>query len=88
MANHASIEEKQFSIINNKDLPKIGSIWKHYKGNRYVVQGLGILESNEDIVVIYSCEHKLLSYSVPWIRPLSEWNEEISESQKRFTLVS
>lgn len=67
------IEEKQRVIINKIDVPKPGSIWQHYKGDLYLIEGLVMKESTEEIEVCYSNVKRPLP--IPWTRPLSEWNE-------------
>ncbi len=71
------------------DIPKIGSVYKHYKnGKLYEVVGVGKhSESLEDIVVykvLYST--KDFPYGQIWCRPLSIWQEKI-DGKPRFEKV-
>ena len=74
--------------IDTNDLPQPGSLWKHYKGEIYVVMCTGIRESNEEFeVCYYSLKNPL---KCPWVRPLNEWNETVvhaNESVPRFSPV-
>lgn len=79
--------KRQKKIKKAPDVPKPMSIWKHYKGETYVVEGIGMHESNQEIMVIYNKADD--SMPMPWVRPLSEWNEELEYHGRivdRFTL--
>ena len=62
---------------------EIGAIYKHYKGTKYRVVGIGKhTETGEDLVV-YSPIDNLDKF---WIRPLSMWNDIVDKDKniKRF----
>ena len=83
-----SSEEELIDFILDADLPVIGSVWRHYKGELYVVQGTALLESNEQIAVIYISQNTRLP--IPWCRTLKEWYETVThggEIVQRFTMV-
>ena len=56
-----------------KDFPA-GSVWRHYKGNRYVLVELALHSETLEPLVIYrdvDCPEKV------WARPLSMWQETV-----------
>lgn len=60
----------------NKTLARIpkDSIWRHYKGGLYTVNGIGILEASDDLAVRYSP----VGYpKVEFIRSLKAWQENV-----------
>lgn len=68
--------------------PKVGSIWRHYKGTYYRVTGMIMKESSEELEVCYEELSEPLLY--PWSRPISEWFEWIEQDEKsvmRFEMV-
>lgn len=62
-----------------------GSVYKHYKGTKYVVKGIILDHNDASPWVLYA------QYSKPeliWLRKLDVWDETLPETQeKRFTLV-
>ena len=54
-------------------IPK--GIYRHYKGNRYEVLGLGLHSETEEPMVIYKA---LYGQKEIWLRPASMWNEEVT----------
>jgi hypothetical protein len=58
---------------------KLGSIYEHYKGKRYILIGMGKLESTGEVMAIYR-EFTHTSEWETWIRPAAEF-------KKKFTLV-
>ena len=83
------VEKKQHEILLQPDIPKQFSIWQHYKGELYYVQGLVMKESTEELEVCYSKLGR--SLPCPWSRPISEWNESVKNGDgtyvKRFTKI-
>lgn len=82
-------EELEYIPRNYTYVPNVYSIWKHYKGEKYIVLGFNIRESNETVEVRYNSVEKPLP--IPWTRPLGEWNEIIKDVNgkdvRRFTLL-
>ncbi len=56
--------------------PKPSSVWRHYKGNLYVVVGTALLEFSKQPVVVYRGYDDIVS-RIMWVRPLSEWTEMV-----------
>jgi hypothetical protein len=52
----------------------IGSRWVHYKGGRYVIADLVILEASNEVGVVYRSEDHP---GVKFLRALSVWQEMI-----------
>jgi hypothetical protein len=63
------------SLKKAASLVKVGSIYKHYKGNQYKVTGLAIYEPNSEPCVIYKA---LYGDNLTFIRPVSVWTETIN----------
>ena len=83
-----SIERKQRELLEHVDVPKQSSIWQHYKGDLYRVEGLVMREGTEEIDVCYLNVKRPLP--LPWSRPLTEWNDLVDINGKqvrRFVLV-
>jgi hypothetical protein len=70
--------------------PQTG-IWQHYKGTTYRVLGLCWLTENQCWAVRYErldARHERGGTgSVEFVRPLSQWTEEIAPGARRFTPV-
>ena len=49
---------------------EVGEIWRHYKGGRYIIIGLGVHTETEETMVIYS---PVDDRNKVWIRPISMW---------------
>lgn len=62
-------------VLKDRATPKLGSLWKHYKGALYRVLSIGVRESTLDFEVCYS---SLDQRNLVWIRPLSEWTETVT----------
>ncbi len=67
----------------------IPGTYEHYKGNRYEVLGIGLIESTEEPVVIYKplYDDPMTDF---WVRPVSEFEEFVEregQSVPRFKLV-
>lgn len=67
--------------------PSIGQIYRHYKGNLYLVTGFAKhSETLEDLVIYQSVS---LAGNQVWARPVSMWNEIVDVDglpTLRFTL--
>lgn len=57
-----------------------GQRWQHYKGGRYDVLAVGLLEATLDPIVVYAGHD-----GVVWVRTLFVWNEEVAPGTRRFT---
>ena len=76
------IKQKQKKFILRPDVPKPFSIWRHYKGEIYLVGGIVMRESTEEFEVCYSSiKNPLLC---PWSRPISEWIELVKNGDGDF----
>jgi hypothetical protein len=60
----------------------IGSKWQHYKGGKYVVTDIVVIELTNEVGVVYlSVEHP----SVKFLRPLVVWQEGVEwEGEQTF----
>lgn len=63
-------------IANAKSIITVGTQYWHYKSrdNVYNVIGLGFLESNEELCVIYQAQY---GEKLTFIRPLNVWQESV-----------
>jgi hypothetical protein len=78
------IETKKGVYQESPDIPLL-SIWRHYKGEMYKVVGFVMIESSEELGVCYvNLKHPTY---YPWMRPFSEWNQDLGSGEDRFTLV-
>lgn len=59
-----------------------GQLWKHHKGEFYVVRSVGLLEASLDAVVNYADKD-----GVTWTRTLAAWLEVLESGDQRFTLA-
>lgn len=67
------------------DSPRIGEVYRHYKGGHYVVQHFAThSETREQMIVYLNLDHDSL-----WVRPLAEWMKPIDgqPTVKRFEAV-
>ena len=62
-------------------IPK--GIYRHYKGNRYEVQGLALHSETLEPMVIYKA---LYGMGETWTRPAKMWNEEVTLPEGNKTL--
>lgn len=61
---------------------RTGHIYRHYKGGRYLVLFIAThSETGEDTVV-----YRRISDGSDWCRPLSSWQEPVSDGRTRFEL--
>lgn len=80
------VEKKLRDTLQQTDAPEPCSIWQHYKGDYYYIEGLVVKESTEEIEVCYS----KVGGKIAWTRPLSEWNETMKIGNigtKRFVKI-
>lgn len=63
----------------------IGELYQHYKGGLYRVTDLAILESTNEVCVVYQAQY---GERLSFIRPVSVWSEVVEYEGKntaRFT---
>ena len=71
------------------DAPKIGDVYKHYKGDSYEVTGLVLHSNDQEWMVVYKPLYETPDAPL-FTRPLREWSEVVvwgGESVSRFTYV-
>ena len=62
---------------------EIGKIYRHYKGNRYKVLGIGKHSETLEEMIVYQS----LKDGEIWVRPSKMWNEVVNdEGTLRFTI--
>jgi|GEM_PF-4582898 len=74
---------KQFEDV--KDLPTIGGVYAHFRGNLYRVYAVGLFCDNDHEArpaVVYQAEEGGM-----YIRSLSEWNDTVPGGKRRFERV-
>lgn len=73
---HKEQLELAIEIENAKSKVTIGAMYWHYKGRDkiYKVVGLGFLEANDELCVIYQAQYDQL---LTFLRPLSIWLEQV-----------
>lgn len=64
---------------------EIGKVYKHYKGNKYIVLNIGTHTETNEKLVVYS---PINDRSIVWVRPYNMWNEIVDNdnNKKRFEL--
>lgn len=63
---------------------KTGELYRHFKGNAYVVVGVGSDSETLDRVVTYKA---LYGDGLLWTRPYTAFNETMTNGIKRFALI-
>ena len=63
-----------------------GSLWRHYKGGLYRLVVCGRLEATKEPHVVY-VSAETFPYGEHWIRPLTEWGQEVAPGVRRFTQI-
>ena len=58
-----------------------GKIYKHFKGNLYLVLGIAKNSENEEDYVIYKA---LYEDNLVWIRPLANFLEEVNKNNQKY----
>lgn len=72
--------KEQLVLANEKDVAKtqvsVGALYRHYKSpdKVYKVIGLGFMESNDELCVIYQAQY---GEGLTFIRPLSIWLQQV-----------
>ena len=69
--------------------PQVGEVWTHYKGNRYTIKDIAVIEENMIDCAIYyrsdGSDHTL------WVRPLHDFTTNVFDEDgkvvPRFTLT-
>lgn len=73
-----------------KNSVKVGSVYRHYKGNEYYVLAVGKHSETLEYMVVYVSLYDNTESQV-WIRPLSMFTESVQRDGKatpRFSLVA
>lgn len=76
-------------MVASKPEVAVGGIYKHYKGNKYLVLGLGKHSETLEWMVVYVTLYENKEGPM-WCRPAGMWNEVVEyrgKKMKRFTLV-
>ncbi len=60
---------------------EVGKIYKHFKGNLYLVLGIAKNSENEEDYVIYKA---LYEDNLVWIRPLTNFLEEVNKNNQKY----
>lgn len=85
---HKTYMELEEVLRNASNKVVKGAAYRHYKGGIYIVQNMAIVESNEDIAVLYVSE---TNPTVIFVRPLQSWLEDVELNgtiTPRFTLLN
>jgi hypothetical protein len=61
-------------IEDGRNLVAPGSRWRHYTGTEYVAVDVVLLESSNEVAVLY---HSVLRPEVSFVRALSVWLERV-----------
>lgn len=65
-----------------RETPKVGEIWEHFKGNRYKIIAVGHhSETKEKLVVYYDLSGKNSTIDNPCIRPLDMFMSEVDHKK-------
>ena len=64
---------------------KPNEIWKHYKGQYFLVKHLAIDCNTNELVIVYENFTAQDMNGILFTRTHSEWTEEVSPGVKRFT---
>lgn len=86
---HKEQLELKKELEDAKEKINVGSLYWHHKSRDkvYKVVGLGFLESNDELCVIYQAEY---GEHLTFLRPLSVWIEKVEWEGKivpRFTKI-
>ena len=66
----------------NRDIPKINEIYRHFKGNCYMILAVGHhSETKEQLVVYYDLSGKNSTLANPCIRPLDMFMSEVDHDK-------
>lgn len=66
---------------------KIGGVYRHYKGNFYVVEAVATHSETLEEMVLYRA---LYGNGKLWVRPIAMWSEVVNKNgqKRRFELVN
>lgn len=74
----------QEKIIQIKE-EMVGFLYKHFKGNIYLVMDIGVHTETQELMVLYK---NIDDDGLLWCRPLSMFNEELENGKyKRFEKI-
>ena len=73
------------TTIPPANFPRIGSLWKHYKGTVYEVVGACRCCDTGNWVVIYRSTEE--NDPIRWVRLLTSWLDIMGDDSPRFRLV-
>lgn len=85
------IQRVRFNTFHNSEsvLPPVGSMWRHYKGGYYRIEGYTVREFDGRLQVVYSDYYHPRQF--PWNRPFAEWAEKVEAGGvklKRFSYIA
>lgn len=85
MENQEITTDNQEACINNEYEIKIKGVYRHYCGNLYIVEDLGLDSETLETMVIYRA---LYGDNKTWIRPATMFVEEVEgkDQKHRFEL--
>lgn len=75
-------EELDVLLASAKDQVSVGSTYKHYKGMKYVVLDVALIESTLEPGVVYQAQY---GAKLTFIRPISDWLSEVEYEGKKIT---
>lgn len=76
---NAAIEVR---VIMNRETPKLGDVYKHFKGNYYMIIAVGHhSETGEKLVIYYDLSGKNSTINNPCIRPLDMFMSEVDHEK-------
>lgn len=73
-----------------RQVPKVGEVYRHFKGGEYIVVGLARCTETKRIRVMYRNTHEP-TWKLPWDRSLTNWLEPVKVNGvqvSRFKLIS
>jgi hypothetical protein len=80
---------KKPAIVLHQDIlsseVKPNDIWKHYKGQYYLVKHVAIDCNTNELVIVYQNFTELDMEGILFTRTHREWTEEVEPGIKRFT---
>lgn len=76
-------------VIIPKDAPKVGEVYRHYKGDFYKIVSLALHSNDEVWMVIYEAMYDSPDAEL-FVQPVSDFNKFMEwngKTVKRFTLI-
>lgn len=73
-------------LTSQNNVPKIDSMWRHYKGNVYKVIGHGICVDKIELLIIY--KRSDVENADTWVRSLSNWMQTVETGEARFLEIT